>query len=119
MINIETVIKEVRDFLHIFGHVTTLKESDTHYTITFDLDMFGKGIPNRHYKAISMLCGGYLMECYDINGKENISLYKELCGLDPDNDKYSHLICEMNRVSDGNTNEIFINKGDRFERVVL
>ena len=76
----------------------------------------------RHQKMIEMLLGGFLSEFYWVNGKHHIYIREECKGLLPDDDSYSCLIHEMNKVSSDEERinsygkEYFFNLGDRFER---
>ncbi len=66
--------------------------------------------------------GGFLSEFYWVNGKHHIYIREECKGLLPDDDRYSCLIYEMNKVSSDEERinsygkEYFFNFGDRFER---
>ena len=70
-----------------------------------------------------MLLGGFLSEFYWVNGKHHIYIREECKGLLPDDDRYSCLIDEMNKVSSDEerikllrVRNTFFNHGDRFER---
>ena len=90
-------------------------------SIVMDIAVQGE-LSVRHQKMIEMLLGGFLSEFYWVNGKHHIYIREECKGLLPDDDRYSCLIHEMNKVSSDEERinsygkEYFFNLGDRFER---
>lgn len=90
-------------------------------SIVMDIAVQGE-LSVRHQKMIEMLLGGFLSEFYWVNGKHHIYIREECKGLLPDDDRYSCLIYEMNKVSSDEERinsygkEYFFNLGDRFER---
>lgn len=90
-------------------------------SIVMDIAVQGE-LSVRHKKMIEMLLGGFLSEFYWVNGKHHIYIREECKGLLPDDDRYSCLIHEMNKVSSDEERinsygkEYFFNLGDRFER---
>ena len=67
-------------------------------SIVMDIAVQGE-LSVRHQKMIEMLLGGFLSEFYWVNGKHHIYIREECKGLLPDDDRYSCLIYEMNKVS--------------------
>ena len=90
-------------------------------SIVMDIAVQGE-LSVRHQKMIEMLLGGFLSEFYWVNGNHQINIREECKGLLPDDDRYSCLIDEMNKVSSDEERinsygkEYFFNHGDRFER---
>lgn len=87
-------------------------------SIAMDIAVQGE-LSVRHKKMIEMLLGGFLSEFYWVNGKHHIYIREECKGLLPDDDRYSCLIYEMNKVSSDEERinsygkEYFFNLGDR------
>lgn len=114
---------ELMSILRALNYSCELKTIESKF-IALDIVVKGE-LAVRHMKMIEMLSGGFLSEFYWASGKHHIYIRKECNGLLPDDDRYSCLIYEMNKVSssekhiDSYGKEFFFNLGDRFERKLI
>lgn len=122
MVDIEILKDEVIEMVKGFGYKPVVKE----YENWIDIQFYSPGFdsfPRRYIDAISMLVKGYIMEFYYGQDMHHIRLYTECQGQDPDSDRYSCLIYAMNKVKYDEPKlaagkEVFVNMGDRVERLV-
>ena len=121
------LLDEVENVLKSLGYTNfSRKNGDGHYDLAFTSpwDFGFEGFKQRHKDAIVLLTKGYLLEIYYLSDRHHVLLYKELQGLDPDDDRYSTLIYTAMEVPDTETpcrvagNEIFINNVDHFTREI-
>ena len=119
----EQIKKEVVALLTSFGYKPIVKEYENFDDI--QVLVHGSDAFYQRYKdAISMLVKGYLQEFYYENDTQHIRLYKECKGLFPNDDRYSCLIYQMNKVPyneypcNQKGEEVFVNLVDSFTRLV-
>ena len=113
---------EIISCLKALGYSTELSNVDGKVICT-DIKIKGELKP-RHMKMVEMLSGGFLSEFYFSNDIHHVYLRKECNGLLPDDNRYSCLLYEVNKVQSSEdktlsyNREAFCNKGDHFERVI-
>lgn len=106
---IDILITEVVCTLIALGYKTPKIEfKDSSVAISFMVTNGSESFLNRHKKLFAMLCGGYLSEFYYINDTQYIYLNKECDGLEPDDNKYSTLINQINHTNVKDSCEIYI-----------
>lgn len=118
MVSVDKIKDEIIGMLLVFGYenINVKYVNEGLINIVFGTST-NEGFKARHRKSIQALASGYLSEFYDYgNNTEAIMLRVECKGLDPDNDKYSCLMHEINKIDDTITDEVFINKKHKFTR---
>jgi hypothetical protein len=113
------------DVLRALGWEVEINEKDSYWNLVLTNTTSSDDMPESHKSCLRGLLRGWLMEFNFEGGRQQVNIYKELHGLDPEDDRYSCLDTCVNRT-DGNTpqselidREIFIRRKDRFDRDVL
>ena len=115
----------VADVLRALGWEVEIKEKDSYWNLVLTNTTSSEDMPESHKSCLRGLLRGWLMEFNFEGGRQQVNIYKELHGLDPEDDRYSCLDTCVNRT-DGNTpesemndKEVFVRRKDRFDRYVL
>ena len=115
----------VADVLRALGWEVEIKEKESYWNLVLTNTSSTEAMPESHKSCLRGLLRGWLMEFNYEGGRQQVNIYKELHGLNPEDDRYSCLDTCVNRT-DGNTpqyklddKEIFIRRKDRFDRYVL
>ena len=113
------------DVLRALGWEVEINEKDSYWNLVLTNTTSSEDMPQSHKSCLRGLLRGWLMEFNFEGGRQQVNIYKELHGLDPEDDRYSCLDTCANRT-DGNTpqselndREIFVRRKDRFDRYVL
>jgi hypothetical protein len=113
------------DVLRALGWEVEINEKDSYWNLVLTNTNSSEDMPQSHKSCIRGLLRGWLMEFNYEGGRQQVNIYKDLNGLDPEDDRYSCLDTCANRT-DGNTpqselndKEIFVRRKDRFDRYVL
>ena len=113
------------DVLRALGWEVEINEKDSYWNLVLTNTSSSEDMPQSHKSCLRGLLRGWLMEFNFEGGRQQVNIYKELHGLDPEDDRYSCLDTCVNRT-DGNTpqyklddKEIFVRRKDRFDRYVL
>ena len=113
------------DVLRALGWEVEINEKDSYWNLVLTNTTSSEDMPESHKSCLRGLLRGWLMEFNYEGGRQQVNIYKELHGLNPEDDRYSCLDTCANRT-DGNTpqselidREIFIRRKDRFDRYVL
>jgi len=113
------------DVLRALGWEVEINEKENYWNLVLTNTNSSEDMPQSHKSCIRGLLRGWLMEFNYEGGRQQVNIYKELHGLDPEDDRYSCLDTCANRA-DGNTpqselndREIFVRRKDRFDRYVL
>jgi hypothetical protein len=111
--------------LRALGWEVEIKEKDSYWNLVLTNTTSSMDMPESHKSCLRGLLRGWLMEFNYEGGNQQVNIYKELHGLDPEDDRYSCLDTCANRT-DGNTpqselsdREVFVRRKDRFDRYVL
>ncbi len=110
------------DVLKALGWEVEINEKESYWNLVLTNTSGSEDMPESHKSCLRGLLRGWLMEFYFGCGHQQVNIYKELHGLDPEDDRYSCLDTCVNRT-DGNTpqselndKEIFVRRKDHFER---
>ena len=113
------------DVLRALGWEVEINEKDSYWNLVLTNTTSSEDMPQSHKSCLRGLLRGWLMEFNYEGGRQYVNIYKELHGLDPEDDRYSCLDTCVKRV-DSNTpehdlddKEIFVRRKDRFDRYVL
>lgn len=113
------------DVLRALGWSVEIKEKDSYWNLVLTNTNSSEDMPESHKSCLRGLLRGWLMEFNFEGGRQQVNIYKDLHGLDPEYDRYSCLDTCVNRT-DGNTpqselsdREVFVRRKDRFDRYVL
>ena len=113
------------DVLRGLGWEVEIKEKDSYWNLVLTNTTSSENMPQSHKSCLRGLLRGWLMEFNFEGGRQQVNIYKELQGLDPEDDRYSCLDTCANRT-DGNTpqsklndKEVFVRRKDHFDRYVL
>ncbi len=113
------------DVLRGLGWEVEIKEKDSYWNLVLTNTTSSEDMPQSHKSCLRGLLRGWLMEFNYEGGRQQVNIYKELHGLDPEDDRYSCLDTCANRT-DSNTpeyelddKEIFVRRKDHFDRYVL
>lgn len=113
------------DVLRGLGWEVEINEKDSYWNLVLTNTTSSEDMPQSHKSCLRGLLRGWLMEFNFEGGRQQVNIYKELHGLDPEDDRYSCLDTCANRT-DGNTpqsklndKEVFVRRKDRFDRYVL
>ena len=113
------------DVLRALGWEVEINEKDSYWNLVLTNTTSSEDMPESHKSCLRGLLRGWLMEFNYEGGRQQVNIYKELHGLNPEDDRYSCLDTCANRT-DGNTpqyklddKEIFVRRKDRFDRYVL
>ena len=113
------------DVLRALGWEVEIKEKDSYWNLVLTNTTSSEDMPESHKSCLRGLLRGWLMEFNYEGGRQQVNIYKDLHGLNPEDDRYSCLDTCVNRT-DSNTpehdlddKEIFVRRKDRFDRYVL
>lgn len=113
------------DVLRALGWEVEINEKDSYWNLVLTNTTSSEDMPVSHKSCLRGLLRGWLMEFNFEGGRQQVNIYKELHGLDPEDDRYSCLDTCVKRT-DGNTpqselndKEIFVRRKDHFDRYVL
>ena len=113
------------DVLRALGWEVEINEKESYWNLVLTNTTSSEDMPQSHKSCLRGLLRGWLMEFNYEGGRQQVNIYKELHGLDPEDDRYSCLDTCANRT-DGNIpqfelndKEIFVRRNDRFDRYVL
>lgn len=113
------------DVLRALGWEVEINEKESYWNLVLTNTTSSEDMPQSHKSCLRGLLRGWLMEFNFEGGRQQVNIYKELHGLDPEDDRYSCLDTCVNRT-DGNTpqselndRELFVRRKDRFDRYVL
>jgi len=113
------------DVLRGLGWEVEIKEKDSYWNLVLTNTTSSEDMPESHKSCLRGLLRGWLMEFNYEGGRQQVNIYKELHGLDPEDDRYSCLDTCVKRTdsntpqSELNDKEIFVRRKDRFDRYVL
>ena len=113
------------DVLKALGWEVEINEKENYRNLVLTNTNSSEDMPESHKSCLRGLLRGWLMEFNFEVGHQQVNIYKELHGLDPEDDRYSCLDTCVNRT-DGNTpepelndREVFVRRKDCFDRYVL
>ena len=113
------------DVLKALGWEVEINEKDSYWNLVLTNTTSSMDMPESHKSCLRGLLRGWLMEFNYDGGRQQVNIYKELHGLNPEDDRYSCLDTCVNRTDDNtpqselNDSEIFVRRKDRFDRYVL
>lgn len=113
------------DVLRALGWEVEINEKDSYWNLVLTNTTSSEDMPESHKSCLRGLLRGWLMEFNYEGGRQQVNIYKDLHGLDPEDNRYSCLDTCVNRT-DGNTphyelddKEVFVRRKDRFDRYML
>ena len=115
----------VADVLRALGWEVEINEKDSYWNLVLTNTTSSEDMPESHKSCLRGLLRGWLMEFNYEGGRQQVNIYKELHGLDPEDDRYSCLDTCANRTDDNtpqselSDKEVFVRRKDRFDRYVL
>ncbi len=113
------------DVLGALGWEVEINDEKGYYNLVLTNTSSSEDMPESHKSCLRGLLCGWLMEFNYEGGHQQVNIYKELHGLDPEDDRYSCLDTCVNRtdssipVHELDDNEIFVRRKDHFDRYVL
>ena len=114
------------DVLRALGWEIEINEKDSYWSLVLTNTTSSMDMPESHKSCLRGLLRGWLMEFNFGGGRQQVNIYKELHGLDPEDDRYSCLDTCVNRTDGAELNdkevydkEVFVRRKDRFDRYVL
>ena len=113
------------DVLRALGWEVEINEKDSYWNLVLTNTTSSEDMPESHKSCLRGLLRGWLMEFNFEGGRQQVNIYKELHGLDPEDDRYSCLDTCVKRTdsntpeSELNDREVFVRRKDRFDRYVL
>lgn len=115
----------VADVLKALGWEVEINEKENYRSLVLTNTNSSEDMPESHKSCLRGLLRGWLMEFNFEGGHQQVNIYKELHGLNPEDDRYSCLDTCVKRT-DSNTpehelddREVFVRRKDRFDRYVL
>ena len=113
------------DVLRALGWEVEINEKDSYWNLVLTNTTSSEDMPESHKSCLRGLLRGWLMEFNYEGGRQQVNIYKDLHGLNPEDDRYSCLDTCVKRT-DSNTpehelddREVFVRRKDRFDRYVL
>ena len=113
------------DVLRALGWEVEINEKDNYWNLVLTNTTSSEDMPQSHKSCLRGLLRGWLMEFNYEGGRQQVNIYKDLHGLDPEDDRYSCLDTCVKRTdsntpeSELNDKEVFVRRKDRFDRYVL
>lgn len=113
------------DVLKALGWETEINEKENYWNLVLTNTNSSEDMPQSHKSCLRGLLRGWLMEFNYEGGHQQVNIYKDLHGLDPEDDRYSCLdTCVKRTGSDTpehelDDREVFVRRKDRFDRYVL
>lgn len=115
----------VADVLKALGWEVEINEKENYRSLVLTNTNSSEDMPESHKSCLRGLLRGWLMEFNFEGGHQQVNIYKELHGLNPEDDRYSCLDTCVNRTDSNtpehelNDREVFVRRKDRFDRYVL
>lgn len=120
-----TIYMIAADVLRALGWEVEINEKDSYWNLVLTNTTSSEDMPESHKSCLRGLLRGWLMEFNYEGGRQQVNIYKDLHGLNPEDDRYSCLDTCVKRT-DSNTpehelddREVFVRRKDRFDRYVL
>ena len=113
------------DVLRALGWEVEINEKESYWNLVLTSTTSSEDMPESHKSCLRGLLRGWLMEFNFEGGRQQVNIYKELHGLDPEDDRYSCLDTCVKRTDSNtpqyklNDREVFVRRKDRFDRYVL
>lgn len=113
------------DVLRALGWEVEINEKDSYWNLVLTNTTSSMDMPESHKSCLRGLLRGWLMEFNYEGGRQQVNIYKDLHGLNPEDDRYSCLDTCVNRTGNNtpqyklDDKEIFVRRKDRFDRFVL
>lgn len=113
------------DVLKALGWKTEINEKENYWNLVLTNTNSSEDMPQSHKSCLRGLLRGWLMEFNYEGGHQQVNIYKDLHGLDPEDDRYSCLdTCVKRTGSDTpehelDDREVFVRRKDRFDRYVF
>ena len=115
----------VVDVLKALGWETEIYEEKNYWNLVLTNTNSSEDMPQSHKSCLRGLLRGWLMEFNYEGGHQQVNIYKDLHGLDPEDDRYSCLDTCVKRIGSDipehelDDREVFVRRKDRFDRYVL
>ena len=113
------------DVLRALGWEVEINEKENYWNLVLTNTNSSEDMPQSHKSCLRGLLRGWLMEFNYEGGHQQVNIYKDLHGLDPEDDRYSCLdTCVKRTDSDTpmherDDREVFVRRKDRFDRYIL
>ena len=113
------------DVLRALGWEVEINEKDSYWNLVLANTTSSEDMPESHKSCLRGLLRGWLMEFNYEGGRQQVNIYKELHGLNPEDDRYSCLDTCVNRTGNNtpvfklDDKEVFVRRKDRFDHFVL
>ena len=113
------------DVLRVLGWEVEINEKENYWNLVLTNTNSSEDMPESHKSCLRGLLRGWLMEFNYEGGRQQVNIYKDLHGLDPEDDRYSCLDTCVKRtdsdtpVHELDDREIFVRRKDHFDRYVL
>lgn len=113
------------DVLKALGWEVEINEKENYRSLVLTNTNSSEDMPESHKSCLRGLLRGWLMEFNFEGGHQQVNIYKELHGLDPEDDRYSCLDTCVKRTgsdtpeSELNDREVFVRRKDCFDRYIL
>lgn len=113
------------DVLRALGWEVEINEKENYWNLVLTNTNSSEDIPQSHKSCIRGLLRGWLMEFNYEGGRQQVNIYKDLHGLNPEDDRYSCLDTCVKRTDSNipvhklDDREIFVRRKDRFDRYVV
>lgn len=113
------------DVLRALGWEVEINEKENYWNLVLTNTNSSEDMPESHKSCIRGLLRGWLMEFNYEGGRQQVNIYKDLHGLNPEDDRYSCLDTCVKRTDSNipvyklDDREIFVRRKDRFDRYVL
>lgn len=113
------------DVLRALGWEVEINEKENYWNLVLTNTNSSEDMPQSHKSCIRGLLRGWLMEFNYEGGRQQVNIYKDLHGLNPEDDRYSCLdTCVKRTDSDTpvyelDDREVFVRRKDRFDRYVF
>ena len=113
------------DVLRALGWEVEINEKENYWNLVLTNTNSSEDMPQSHKSCIRGLLRGWLMEFNYEGGRQQVNIYKDLNGLDPEDDRYSCLDTCVKRtgsdtpVHELDDREVFVRRKDRFDRYVF
>jgi hypothetical protein len=113
------------DVLRALGWEVEIHEKENYWNLVLTNTNSSEDMPQSHKSCIRGLLRGWLMEFNYEGGRQQVNIYKNLHGLDPEDDRYSCLDTCV-KLTDSDTpvhelddREVFVRRKNRFDRYVF
>lgn len=113
------------DVLKALGWEVEINEKENYMSLVLTNANSSEDMPESHKSCLRGLLRGWLMEFNFEGGRQQVNIYKELHGLDPEDDRYSCLDTCVKRTDSNtpeyklNDREVFVRRKDCFDRYIL